>query len=115
MLYLSRRFLEPLAGTMFWDAAQSAFRKIRASLGEPALAYAERMSCFFHATRVGVSDYRLKAKLLDALTQAIEDSRAVHLRLPVGAGHRAAPSGRSRSGSPPPSRATFRNRNGTSG
>ena len=78
-LYLSRRFLEPLAGTQFWEAAQSAFRKIRASLGEPALAYAERMSCFFHATRVGVSDYSQKAKLLDALTQAIEDSRAVHL------------------------------------
>ncbi len=34
-LYLSRRLLEPLAGTLFWDATQSAFRKIRASLGEP--------------------------------------------------------------------------------
>ena len=78
-LYLSRRFLEPLAGTQFWEAAQSAFRKIRALLGEPALAYAERMSCFFHATRVGVSDYSQNAKLLDALTQGIEDSRAVHL------------------------------------
>jgi predicted DNA-binding transcriptional regulator YafY len=32
-LYLGRRFLEPLAGTVFWEAAQRAFRKIRASLG----------------------------------------------------------------------------------
>ena len=78
-LYLGRRFLEPLAGTLFWDAAQSAFRKIRASLGEQALAYVETMACFFHTTKVGVSDYGPKAKLLDALTQAIEDSRAVHL------------------------------------
>ena len=78
-LYLSRRFLEPLAGTLFWDAAQSAFRKIRASLGDRALAYVETMACFFHTTKVGVSDYGPKAKLLDALTQAIEDSRAVHL------------------------------------
>jgi hypothetical protein len=31
--------------------AQSAFLKIRASLGERALAYAERMSGVFHATR----------------------------------------------------------------
>jgi predicted DNA-binding transcriptional regulator YafY len=41
-LYLSRRFLEPLAGTLFWEAAQSAFRKIRATLGEPAHALAAR-------------------------------------------------------------------------
>jgi predicted DNA-binding transcriptional regulator YafY len=76
-LYVSCRFLEPLAGTQFWETAPSAFRKIRASLGEPALVYAERMSCFFHATRVGVSDYSQKAKLLDTLTQSIENSRAV--------------------------------------
>ena len=37
------------------------------------------MACVFHTTKVGVSDYGPKAKLLDALTQAIEDSRAVHL------------------------------------
>ena len=78
-LYLSRRLLEPLAGTLFWDATQSAFRKIRASLGEPALAYAERMACFFHPTTVGVSDYSRKAKLLDELTVAIEESHAAHL------------------------------------
>ena len=29
-LYLGRRFLDPLAGTVFWDAAQRAFRKVRA-------------------------------------------------------------------------------------
>ena len=32
-LYLSRRFLEPLAGTLFWEAAGRAFKKIRATLG----------------------------------------------------------------------------------
>ena len=32
-LYLGRRFLEPLAGTLFWEAAQRAFKKIRATLG----------------------------------------------------------------------------------
>ncbi len=31
-LYLGRRFLDPLAGTVFWDAAQRAFRKVRAML-----------------------------------------------------------------------------------
>ena len=36
--YVARRFLEPLAGTLFWEAAQSAFKKIRACLGKKALA-----------------------------------------------------------------------------
>lgn len=31
-LYMGRRFLEPLAGTLFWDAALRAFSKIRALL-----------------------------------------------------------------------------------
>lgn len=30
--FLARRFLEPLAGTPFWRAAQNGFRKIRSSL-----------------------------------------------------------------------------------
>ncbi len=33
-LYLGRRFLEPLAGTVFWEAAQRAFKKLRARLGQ---------------------------------------------------------------------------------
>ena len=33
-LYLGRRFLEPLAGTMFWEAAQRAFRKILRLAGQ---------------------------------------------------------------------------------
>jgi len=36
-LYLGRRFLDPLAGTIFWDAAQRAFRKVRAMLSAQAL------------------------------------------------------------------------------
>ena len=36
-LYLGRRFLDPLAGTVFWDAAQRAFRKVRAMLSAQAL------------------------------------------------------------------------------
>ena len=31
-LYLGRRLLEPLMGTIFWQAAREAFRKIQASL-----------------------------------------------------------------------------------
>src|SRR5690606_7795902 len=43
-LYMGRRFLDPLAGTLVWEAAQQAFKKIRATLGKPALDYLERIS-----------------------------------------------------------------------
>ena len=33
-LFLSRRYLAPLAGTQIWEAADTAFGKIRAMLGE---------------------------------------------------------------------------------
>lgn len=76
-LYLARRLMEPLAGTPFWEAAQRAFRKIRATLGSEALKYVERFGELFHQTMVGVSDYSKKAELVDHLLLGIEDRRAV--------------------------------------
>jgi proteasome accessory factor B len=78
-LYLGRRFLEPLAGTPFWDAAQQAFRKIRALLGDGTLKYVENFGGMFHNTRVGASDYAKKADVIDALMVGIEDSKAVFI------------------------------------
>jgi predicted DNA-binding transcriptional regulator YafY len=78
-LYLGRRFLEPLAGTVFWDAAQRAFQKIRASLPPSALKYLEKFNSIFHQTLVGTSDYSTKAELIDSLVQAIEDRRIVFI------------------------------------
>lgn len=76
-LYLGRRFLEPLAGTPFWNAAQQAFRKIRAVLGDGAIKYVESFGHYFHQTMVGASDYSHKADVIDALMVGIEDSKAV--------------------------------------
>ncbi|MGA7698806.1 MAG: WYL domain-containing protein [Thermoguttaceae bacterium] len=78
-LYLGRRFLEPLAGTMFWEAAQRAFKKIRSTLGKEALKYVDRFAAVFHQTMVGASDYSQKAALIDDLMVAIEDRRAVFI------------------------------------
>ena len=74
-IYLGRQFLEPLAGTVWWQEAQSAFRKIRASLGEPALRHLESMAMAFHQTTHGWADYTGKAELLDSLMIAIEDRK----------------------------------------
>ncbi len=78
-LYLGRHLLEPLAGTVFWDAAQRAFKKIRASLGTSALKYIERFRQVFHQTSFGASDYADKGDLIDRITIGIEDQRAVFL------------------------------------
>ena len=78
-LYLGRQFLEPLAGTVFWEAAQRAFRKIRASLGKDALKYIDQFATMFHQTMIGASDYSQKADLIDDLMAGIEDCRAMFI------------------------------------
>lgn len=78
-LYLGRRFLEPLAGTPFWEASQQAHRKIRATLGEGALKYVEQFANVFHQTAVGGGDYSKKADVIDALMVGIEESKAVFI------------------------------------
>jgi len=78
-LYLARHLLEPLAGTLFWQAAQNAMKKIRASLGPDALKSAERFGRMFHHTTVGASDYTKKAQLIDNLMVGIEDRKAVFI------------------------------------
>lgn len=78
-LYLGRTLAEPLAGTCIWMATQSAFRKIRASLNEPALAYLAKLQEIIHRTSFRESDYRDKSDFIDALMLAIENGFVVLL------------------------------------
>lgn len=78
-LYLGRRLVDPLAGTLFWEAAQRAFRKIRACLNASTLRYIDRMGTAFHQTLVGNSDYEGKGDLLDRLLVAVEDCQVTLL------------------------------------
>lgn len=78
-LYLGRRFLEPLAGTFIWQAAQDAFQKVRAAFSRQALEYLEKMATRLHSTAVGGGDYAAKAELIDHLLQGIEDRHATHI------------------------------------
>ncbi len=78
-LYLARRLMEPLAGTLFWDAVQRAFRKIKTMLGPQALKYIGQFGEMFHQTMVGVSDYTQKSELIDQLMIGIEDQKAVFI------------------------------------
>lgn len=78
-LYLGWRLLQPLAGTQFWEAANAAHGKIRATLGKEALRYVDKMTAAFHLTTVGASDYGDRADVIDQLSQAIEDHVTVWL------------------------------------
>jgi len=78
-LYLGQRFMEPLAGTLFWDAAQRAFRKLRASFSPNALRYLATIAGSIQHTAVGKSDYSQKAALLDELMQGIENCRMTQI------------------------------------
>jgi predicted DNA-binding transcriptional regulator YafY len=79
VLYLARPLLEPLAGTLFWQAAHRAMRKIRATLSKPALEYLDRFPTLFHSTTNGFGNYSSKAGIIDELSIAIEDRKAVHI------------------------------------
>lgn len=74
-LFLGRRLLEPLAGTNIWMGAQSAFKKIRAALGEGAVEYLDKLSHVFHQTPLAAGDYSKHAELIERLLIAIEDRK----------------------------------------
>jgi proteasome accessory factor B len=74
-LYLGRQFLEALAGTLFWSAANSAFRKIQATLGDPAIRHLGKLACAVYLKTHALADYSSRAQLIDQLMVAIEDRR----------------------------------------
>ncbi len=74
-LYLGRRFLEPLAGTNAWIGAESAFKKIRATLSEGAVQYLDKLIDVFQQTPLAAGDYSKHAELIERLLIAIEDRK----------------------------------------
>jgi len=74
-IYLGRKFLEPLAGTIFWEASQRAFAKLKATFKPEALSVIESLGPLIHQTSIGSSDYSTRANVIDALMTAIEDRK----------------------------------------
>jgi len=74
-IYLGRKFLEPLAGTIFWEASQRAFAKLKATFKPEALSVIESLGPLIHQTSIGASDYSTRANVIDALMTAIEDRK----------------------------------------
>ncbi|GEM_PF-192610 len=78
-LHLGRSFMEPLAGTVFWEAAQSAFQKIRTMFKPDALRYVQQLAGAFYSTTFGRTDYSKMADLIDELVIAVEERKVVQL------------------------------------
>lgn len=78
-LYVARQLLESMAGTPFWSAANRAWRKVRSTLGQSASDYLDRFPRMFHCTQAGRRDYASKGDILESLTIAIDDYKAVHI------------------------------------
>ena len=86
---MSRRLLEPMAGTPFWDGHQRLLRKIRGILGEQAMRYCEQLNQMLRSSGFGVSDYKQRGELLDALLLGMEERRWVRVLYRGGAAGRA--------------------------
>lgn len=76
-IVMSRRFLEPLAGTPFWEGHQKVYRKVRGALGEQALKFCEQLNQTIRVSGFGASDYTKRGQTIDKILQAMEDRRRV--------------------------------------
>ena len=74
-IHMARQFLEPLAGTPFWEGYRRVQQKVRGAVGDNGLRYIEKLSRTVAATRQGISDYHQRGELIDRLMVAIEDRR----------------------------------------
>ena len=78
-LYLSRRYLEPLAGTALWESAQSALVKLRQHFSPDALKYLESQAQTVHETTFGQSHYAERATVIHSLMSGVHESRITKL------------------------------------
>lgn len=76
-IVMSRRFLEPLAGTPFWEGHQKVYRKVRGALSEQALEFCTQLNQMIRVSGFGSSDYSKRGQLIDTVLQAMEDKRRI--------------------------------------
>lgn len=78
-IYLSRKLMEPLAGTDLWVGAQEAYQKFQCAFDKRTLKYLDKLAQAFHATRFGTGDYSTYGETIDTLMISIEDHKVVTL------------------------------------
>ena len=78
-LHLARPLLSSLRGTFVWEALDRALAKVRAHLGEKALAYLNGLSGGFLATAPGAADLAGRGPALDAVMLGREEGRVTEI------------------------------------
>lgn len=78
-LYLAQGLLDPLAGTVLWEAAQSAFRRIRAGLSQPLRDYLQLLDDTNLRTTFRTSNYSAHRQIVDDIQVAVEERRFTHI------------------------------------
>ena len=78
-LYLGRKLMQPIAGTVLADSWQSLSQKIELILSDEARRYLDRMAAMWFVTQPAASDYASHSRFIDALTLAIEEHRLTFL------------------------------------
>jgi predicted DNA-binding transcriptional regulator YafY len=76
-IVMSRRFLEPLAGTPFWEGHQKVYRKVRGALGDQAIKFCEQLNRTLRVSGFGAGDYTKRGLIIDTILQGMEDKRRV--------------------------------------
>ena len=78
-VYIGRRYLEPLRGTRFWDAMQSAYQKIRQRCGPQMIGHLESFPGTMEPTTFGWGKYAQATATIDELDFAIKEKCQVNL------------------------------------
>ncbi|MCR9199682.1 MAG: WYL domain-containing protein [Planctomycetaceae bacterium] len=76
-MHLFQQFLDPLAGTPFWEGSRSVFQKVKGALGDSGARYLQQMSTALTSTSVGAGDYEDRGGVIDRLLLSMEENRVV--------------------------------------
>jgi len=78
-LHLSRDLFQVFKGTVFFESAESLFKKIQATLPPQALAYLDQIQSKFHISIKPYKDYEKFRKIIEQINQATEDCQSIEM------------------------------------
>lgn len=78
-LHLSRDLFQVFKGTVFFESAESLFKKVQATLPPQALAYLDQIQSKFHISIKPYKDYERFRKIIEQVNQATENCQRIEV------------------------------------
>ena len=78
-LHLSRDLFQVFKGTVFFESAESLFKKVQATLPPQALAYLDQIQSKFHISIKPYKDYEKFRKIIEQVNQATENCQRIKM------------------------------------